>query len=140
MPMGSAPYGLGTPVTSEAPPDGPAGCRYLNPATRDYELDPDTGQFAQMPHLRHRVLHTLLMIQGSSTARPIDGVKQPRRMGPTFEAEMRASVRAAMRQMTDIEKVMLIEDIAVERGRGGRARVTVSYRDLTTGLRDQATA
>jgi len=132
------PYGLGTPVTAEAPPDGPAGSRYLNPASRDYEQGPD-GQLAQMPPVRQRVLIALLTIQGSSTALPQLGVRAPARMGTTFENEMRAAVRTALAQLIDVEKLIRIDAIKVERGNSGRARVTVSYTNLTDGTDDTVT-
>lgn len=139
-PWGTGAYGLGTPVTAAAPPDGPAGSRYINPASRDYQLDSSTGQLAQMPPVRQRVLLTVMTVLGSSSVNPAIGTRAPRKMGTQFEAQTRASVRSAFHQMTDVEKVIRIDRIDVERGAGGRARTTIVYTDLTTEEQDQVTA
>jgi hypothetical protein len=132
MPMGTSPFGLGTPAAAAVPPDGPAGSRYLNPITRDYEVDSSTGQFKQMPGTRQRVLIALLTVRNSSGI-PGFGVRAPVRMGDSFEAEMQNAVRQALRHMSEIEKSIRIDDIKVERGLGGRSRTTVSFTDLVTG-------
>lgn len=139
MPAGTGPFGLGTPTTSAAPPDDPAGSRYINPATKDYEQDSTTKQLAQMPPVRQRVLIAVTTIQTSSTALPKFGRVMPRKMGPSFEAEIEASLRASLRQLTDVEQVIRIDGITVERGASGRYRPTLSYTDTTTGLQDSVT-
>lgn len=136
--FGLSPYGTGTPETSAVPASGAAGSRYINPATRDYQQDPTTGQLAQMPSTRQRVLLALLTVQGSSSVYGRFGIKLPRKMGTSFEVEMRFAVRAALRHLTDAEKVIRIDSITVERGAGSRSRTTVSYTDLATGETDQA--
>lgn len=140
LPAGLGPFGFGVPPEAALPPDGPSGSRYINPATKDYEQDPDTLQLKQMPALRQRVLIAMTMRKGSAVTLPDLGVAFPTKMGTAFEAEVTASVRAALRQLTDIERVLRINAIAVERGASGRARVTLSYTDLTTGNTDQVTA
>lgn len=139
MPVGTGPYGIGTPVTSAAPPAGAAGSRYINPATRSYEQDSTTGQLAQMPGLRQRVLIAVTTAKKSSSAIPEFGLLVPRVVGPSFESEIKASIRASLSQMTDVEKVLRIDGITVEIGASGRQRVTVSYTDITTGEPDQVT-
>lgn len=133
--FGLSPYGTGTPATGEAPPTGSAGSRYINPATRDYEQDTTTKQLAQMPGVRQRVLLAVLTLARSSTVYP-GGIKQPRKMGTLFVAEMHQAVRATLRILTDVEKVVRIDTITVERGTGGRSRTTIEYTDLTTGEPD----
>jgi len=125
-------YGFFTPATTEAPPSGAAGCRYINPATRDYEVDSDTGQLAQMPAKRQRVLIAVMTELGSSSALQDLGIRRPRKMGTNFEGEMRAAVRATLRTMVDVEKVIRIDDIIVKRGSGGRAETTIVFTDLET--------
>lgn len=139
-PPGCGPFGAGVAITGAAPPTpGTLTARYVNPATKSYQQNPVTRQLAQMPPVRQRVLLALTNRVGSSTADPSRGVLFPSKMTTTFEAEMAASIRAALRQMTDIERVIRIDRITVERGVSGRARPVVSYTDLTTGLADQVT-
>ena len=137
--MGSTPFGVGTPTAANEPPEGAAGSRYLNPVTRDYEVDPTTGQFAQMPGTRQRVVIAVLTVRNSSGI-PGFGLRAPTHMGETFDAQMKNAVRQALRTMTDVEKSLFINDIIVERGLGGRARVTIKFTDLVTGDRDEVRA
>lgn len=130
MAMGTGPFGLGTPATGEDPPDGPAGSRYIDPTTRDYAQDPDTKQLKQMPAARQRVLLALMTLVGSSSALPTFGVKPPKKMGDTYESQMKNAVRLALRHLTDVEQVIRVDSIVVERGLGGRSRTTVSFTDL----------
>lgn len=135
MGAGTGPMGLGTPVSASLPPDGPAGCRYLNPASKDYEQDPTTGQHKQMPKVRQQVLLALTTLLGSATTLQGFGIRLPRKMGDRFQAETEVSVRAALRHLTDTQRVIRIDSIKAEHGRGGRARITVSWTDATTGKR-----
>ncbi len=134
--MGTSPFGVGTPASATEPPSGPAGSRYLNPVTRDYEVDSSTGQFKQMPGTRQRVLLTVLTVRDSSGVRGF-GVKLPPRMGETFERQVENELRRALRTMTEVEKSLLINGITVERGLGGRARITIAFTDLVTGDQDR---
>lgn len=136
MPFGTGPFGLGTPTSLTAPPTGTAGVRYLNPASRDYEVDPATGQLAQMPSIRQRVLLAVTTLFRSSTAVPTFGIKLPRKMGTTFPAEADAAVRSALRHLTETEALIRINSVTTERY-GGRARITVAWTDLSTGLEDR---
>lgn len=134
--MGSSPFGVGTPASATVPPSGPAGSRFLDPVTRDYAVDSTTGQFKQMPGTRQRVLLTCLTVRDSSGVRGF-GVKLPGRMGDTFERQVENEIRRALRYMTEVEKSLLITEIKVERGMGGRARITIAFKDLVTGDQDR---
>src|SRR5690349_21781461 len=139
MPAGTGPFGIGTPTTTAAPPTGTAGSRYLNPASRDYQQDTDTQQLAQMPAIRQRVLLAVMTEKGSSTALPKFGIARPRKVTPSFEAEITASVRASLVQLTDVERAIRIDAIDIERGASGRQRVTISYTDISSGTPDEVT-
>ncbi len=134
--FGSSPFGLGTPVSASAPPSGPAGCRYLNPASKDFEIDPDTGQQAQMPAVRQQVLLAITTLKNSATTLDWFGIRMPRKMGDRFQAEVEKSVRAALRHLTDTQQVIRIDSIKAEHGAGGRGRITVSWSDRKTGKPD----
>ena len=81
MPFGTGPMGLGTPVTASLPPKGPAGSRYIHPATKDYERDPTTGQLKQMPKVRQQVLLALTTLLGSASTLDGFGIRLPRKQG-----------------------------------------------------------
>jgi hypothetical protein len=134
---GFGPCGLGTPISGDPPPLPGAGSRYINPASGDYEQDPTTKQLAQMPAVRQRVLLALITVIESSNAAPGLGIRLPRKMGTTYEAEVRAEVMLALNQLVEVEKVIRVDSIEVLRGAGGRSQITVSFTDTTTGLRDR---
>jgi len=128
------PFGIGTSApTGSTPPSGAAGTRYINPATRDYEIDTATGQLKQMPTARQRVLLAVLTLQRSVSIDIQRGIKLPRKMTPTFEVEMQQSVRTALFQLTDVEKIVLLQGVDVVRGESGRSMTTIRFIDLTTG-------
>lgn len=131
--FGGGPFGLGTPPGPSLSPTGSAGSRFIHPVNRDYEVSATTGQYKQMPGVRQRVTIAALT-QLNSSGIPGFGMKLPEKMGPTFEAECRAAVANGLRHMPDIR----LESVTVERGPGGRARITVSWKDLATGESDSA--
>jgi hypothetical protein len=139
MPMGTGPVGLGTPVSGTAPPEGPAGVRWLNPATKDYEQDPTTGQLKQMPKVRQQVLLAVTTLLGSATTLGTFGIRVPRKMGDRFQAEATNSVRLALRHLTDTQRVIRLDSVTAVHGRGGRAQITINWTDLLTGKPDFTT-
>jgi phage baseplate assembly protein W len=137
---GLSPFGYGTPTAAGiVPTAGAAGVRWLNSGSRDFEQDPDTLQLKQMPALRQRVLLKLLTTKGSVKINPGFGVGLPRKMGTGFEREMADAVKVAFEQETQIEKVMRLDAVEVVKLSSGRAQITVSYTDLTTGEEDEVT-
>lgn len=131
-------FGLGTPTVAPIPSTGQAGSRWINPATRDYEVDGNTRQLKQMPGTRQRVLLALMTIKGTASTAPRFGVALPTKMGTTFEAECKAATRAALAHLTSGDSpVIRINFITVERGRSSRARITVDWTDIETGEPDQ---
>jgi hypothetical protein len=139
MGFGVGPAGLGTPVTTAAPPDGPAGSRFIDPAVKDYAQDPSTGQQKQMPKVRQQVLLALTTLRGSASTLRDFGARVPRKMGDRFQAEVTNAVKAALQHLTDTQKVIRIDSIKAIHGRGGRAEITVAWSDLTTGKPDRLT-
>jgi phage baseplate assembly protein W len=141
MPWGVGPWAMGTPALAAESPERSLGSRYLNPLTRDYELSAISGNFAQMPIARQKVLLALLTPYGSSTAAPRFGLRVPSKITSRFESELRANVRSALAHLTREDGAIIeIESIMVEVVRPGAVVLTVSYTDLTTGEPDTATA
>lgn len=136
-PSALSPFGLGTPIPATAPPTGEAGVRFIDPATGDYQQDPVTRQLAQMPTTRQRVLLAVMTLRNSMSVNREFGIRLPRKMGTFFESEVTQAVRAALQHLTDTEAVIRIDSILVERGAASRARITVSFTDLTTGNPDK---
>lgn len=137
-PFGATPFGVGTPSAAPIPPTGtPSLCRYIDPVSKDFQIDPATGQLAQMPPVRQRFLLLLSTILGSSSALPNLGIGLPVLIDDSFARRVDVSVRVGARQMTEIERVARINDVSVVTTAGGRVVVFVDYTDLTTGLDDR---
>lgn len=135
--FGTGPFGLGLPVSASVPPDGPAGCRYLNPSSKDYAQDSSTRQLQQMPKVRQQVLLALTTLKGSASTLREFGVRLPRKMGDRFQTEAEQSVRLALRHLTHTQKVIRIDYVLAEHGRGGRGRITVAWTNLETGKQEK---
>lgn len=133
MGLGNTPFGIGTPVLAADPAnqDKQLFCRYLNPNSGDYEIDPDTGAMAQMPPVRQRVLIIMRTLRGSSSSLPGLGIKLPPKIDETFLISVKNSVREAFRLMTDVEKSLSIDGLQIIRLSSGRVRIIFAYTDLT---------
>lgn len=131
--FGAFPFGLGTPVEAAIPPTGFPGSRYINPGSGDYEVDADSGQLAQMPGTRQRVLLALKTLKGSSSVLPEFGILLPRKIDQAIDLRVRDAVRVALSHLTDVDKVIRIESVLVSRRTTGRLAVTLAYTDLSTG-------
>ncbi len=139
-PFGTSPFGIGTPATLPDPISGLPGVRFLDPRSRDYQYDSTTGQLAQMPTVRQRVLLSLLTLRGSSTVLPEFGVELPKKIDQAFERRVKDSVRIALRQLTEIERLIRIDGILISNRGGGRVVVTVAYTHTNDGTTDQVSA
>ena len=140
-PLGSTPFGVGTPLPAGPPPVGNSGlCRYLDGLTGDYAIDHVTGHLASMPVTRQRVLLAILTVKGSSSVLPNMGIRRPPKIDATTTWAMQREVERGLAPLVD-EHAIRIDRIAVEQVEGsGRIRVTVSFTDLQTGKPDSASA
>ena len=135
-PLGS-PFGLPAIVEGDPAPTGLSPlCRFIDSGKKDYTINSATGHFTSMPVVRQRVLLIMLTVLKSSSVLRGMGIEMPRKMNDGFEAIAQQRVRAAYRQMTEVEKVMFIDDIIVAKLSTGRASITLVYTDLTTGKPD----
>ena len=131
-PVGSTPFAMAAPVAAPAAAtQGPALSRYINPCSGDYQIDSYVGQLAGMPTLRQRVLLILNTEYGSSSALPTLGIRRPAKITESFVAETRAAIRQAFYRLTDVERIMQIDNIFIIKQSGGRVEITIEYRDLT---------
>jgi len=136
MALGTGPLGYGDPDEAEDPPeDAQLLSTWVSPATKQYEIDPVRGSLAEVSPVRGRVIYCLTQRLGSSALLPDDGVEYPKRVDDVFVATVQSRVRAALRQLTDVERVMRIEAIIVEEA-GRRSRFLIHYTDLTTGAHE----
>ncbi len=137
-PMGTMPYGAGTPNTTAgnagAPlvdADGtPQGSRYIDQFARDYVMNTD-GRLVGQDNIEHLVSMAVLTVR-SSSAVPTLGLEEPSGViGINFEREREAQVRSAF---ADLVKRGLVSIISVKTDRTNRPVLTrIVYRDLTTG-------
>ncbi len=139
-PLGSTPFGAGTPLPAGAPPTGLSTfVRFIDGVTGDFQQDAATGHLAQMPLVRQRVFLALVTRLGSSSVLPGFGLKRPTKIDNSIVRTMQAAARVALYQLTDVEKVVRIDDLIVEQVTSGRVQLTVLYTDLSTGNPDKVT-
>lgn len=137
--FGTAPFGIGTPVAAQPLPTGPAGSRYIGSVSGDYQVGPG-GQLAQMPPLRQRVLLAVRTVKRSATLTPGLGIKMPTKLDGKTVVNVTNAVRSALYRLTDVERVMRVDAILVQKRPGGRVDVIVSFTDLTSGVDDTVTS
>lgn len=139
-PIGTGAFGLGTPGEAPEPTTGSVGVRWINPATKDYEVNTGTGNLKQMPGVRQQVMIAISTLKGSSAPNPRFGVVLPNKMNETFESECKTACRAALQHLTKSDSPLIkINRIIVTRGRNSRAEIIIDYTDLETGETDSAT-
>lgn len=132
-PLGAMPLGVSFSSATDAPPAASTMRRWIDTATGNYVLNSETSAFEQMPAIRQRVILALGTERGSSTSNPTLGRRRPQIIGSRFEDEEKQFVRTALRQMTDVEGVIRIDRITVERGAiPNRWRTTVGYTEIGT--------
>jgi hypothetical protein len=138
--IGTGSFGLGTPDEPPEQATGNVGIRWINPATKDYEVDPGTHNLKQMPGVRQQVMLAVSTIQRTATSAPRFGVALPNKMGNTFEAECKNATRLALNHLIAGDPPLIkINFITVTKGRNSRAEILIDYIDLTTGEPDQVT-
>lgn len=139
-PIGSSfaiyPFGAGSPSTTTAPPAVPAlTALFLDPRTRDHVVMSDS-ELGRMPVVRQMFAIALMTVVGSMTSNPTFGVDLPKKIDDSFDRRARTAVLNACRHITG-PKLATITNITVDTATTmGRANITVSYTDLTTGSAD----
>lgn len=137
-PLGS-PFGLGEATAAPTAPLGASTVsRYINPNTKSYEVDSETGHYAQMPTVRQRVYIALASVRGSSSVLPNLGLRLGGAIDARAENRLRGEVRLAVSDMV-AEGVLRIEniDVFVNENALGRLELTLWYTDLTLGAPNQ---
>lgn len=133
---GTSLAGIGEFEPTSASPTLESGARFIG-QSGDHEVDPQTHGFARMNSIRQRIIIALSTPLNSSALQDF-GVLDPRKVGTTFGAAMRNSVRAALVHLTSTGEIE-IEQIEIERVNANRTIRTVYYRELATDRRDSAT-
>lgn len=136
-PMGTMPYGVGTPNTGAGNTGKtlvdaggtPQGSRYIDPVARDYVMNTD-GRLVGQDNVEHLVSMAMLTVKGSSAV-PSLGLDEPSGViGINFERTREAQVRLAL---GDLVKRGLIAIVSIKTDRTNRPVLTRAvYRDLTT--------
>jgi phage baseplate assembly protein W len=130
-PIGSTPFGVGTPAVSQAPPETHLrNAAFIDYRERDYVFDSE-GELERMPVTRQRVLLALATRRGSSSIMPEFGLALPARIDSSFNERAQQAVLDALSHL--VGTAIEIEEIRVDVGYPvGRVKITVSYTDLTT--------
>ena len=137
--FGGSGYGYGTPGSTLNSPspvfrkeDGTQGdCAYIDPATRNYVLD-DRGNKLGWDSIRQKVYLALRTKLGSSCVTD-QGVDFPTGIRtPNLALKNRKAVEAALKPMTDLNLIRLVQVLTTPFGQSG-ARVQVDWMIVETG-------
>ena len=141
-PFGSGPYGIGTPATSSTNEGKPLtdakgvrfGSRYINPRTRQYEMNAN-GRYVGMSSVQQLVELAALTLIGTSAMQALgedapSGVIGTNYVARTTEAIERAFARLVREKLIEINSI----DIRPESRPVFRL---VRWTDLTTGIEQE---
>lgn len=136
--MGLFAFGSGTPLPADELSDKVPNARYIGINNGDFQALED-GSLADMPPVRQRVIIALATEKGSAAGLEWLGMTLPKKIDASFETAARNAVRLALYQMIEVEKVLRLDAVIVEKRTQGRVVLTVSYTDLTTLERERLT-
>ena len=116
----------------------PSAARYLDVNSGDF-VSLDDGTLDSMPAVRQRVVLALVTELDSAFGLPGfgNGVMRIKRIDQTIKRRVQNAVRAALRQLSEVERLIRIDAIEVEDLGSGRLSYTVSYTDLTNAEPDE---
>lgn len=112
---GNSPAGYGEAESTTAAQPNLIAARYINPQTRDFEVD-DDGRYLSMSPLKQRIYLMLATNYGSAIGLPKFGSKitQIKVLNDRTPGAVQSAVRDALKQLTDVEKLIRIDRIDVE--------------------------
>lgn len=128
-PMGLFAYGSGTPLPADQLSDNVTNARYISVNNGDF-LALDDGSLADMPPIRQRVILALATEKGSAAGLEWLGITLPKKIDAAFETAARNAVRLALYQLLEVEKVIRLDAVIVEKLTQGRVVLNVSYTQL----------
>lgn len=129
-PAGSARCGFGSPATSDAPGVAAIGeARAIDPLSRDYTFDADTGQLERMSGAAQSVYIAVATRLDRSAVAGLGLSAMPDRKRASMRAEVSDSVRAALAHIDTIE-IVSIE--FTKPAHATREVCRVTWRDVAT--------
>lgn len=132
-PIGSTPFGFGTPALAVEPPSRYVLAPFIDPRTKDAVFGGD-GELESMSVNSHRVLITCMTERGSSTVMRDFGVKLPDIITESFERDCDAEIRRALAYMTTTGDITINSVTTDPTDVTGRVVVTVDFTDHEDGL------
>ncbi len=132
-PIGSTPFGAGTPLEAVVPPDAPMqGARFINVDTKDYQTG-DDGEYQAMPTVRQRALLALSTTLGSAASLLEHGIRLPDRIDERYPQRSSQAIRRALDFMVKAGEMRIDAITLLDTRVTGRTEHQISYTDLTTG-------
>lgn len=136
-PVGSTPFGFGTPTEATAPPENPPDrARFIDPGDKQHTLAAD-GEYQRMPIVRQKVILALTTSRGSSVAEPTFGLYRERKIDESFVQRQEQRVREALAHIPASEMRLRSVNVRLVPPTG-RSEITVAYDDLLTGNMNQS--
>lgn len=141
-PFGLSPYGYGSPALANPniglifkKQDNSIGSsRLIDPATRDYKVDPTTGRMLGMDDMQQMVYLALVTVKGSSTVALLgQSFTSIKIITQNIEAQIDNEVRRALEKLTQ-KKLITIDNVFVEVDEHNVARIHVVWTDTSKNV------
>lgn len=128
MPAGlyDADEGLSAPAPSPL-------SRYIDPISRQYAMSDDGRALRQMPGSRQRVM-LAIGTRLSSAADQLLGMQREEILGQRWTAEAELHARTALSRIVADGSIAILNVTPTKNTQTNRYTISVTYRDLTTGL------
>ena len=136
QPFGITPVGLGAIEPGTSLNGVAQEARYIDPVSKDFIAD-DDGQIIATDTVKQRVYLALNTSQTSSSVDQSFGnrLRSIQFIGDNYASLVRSLVRQALKQLTDVEKVISLISIDVQT-ETDKAIITVNYQNRVTNFSD----
>jgi phage baseplate assembly protein W len=131
-------FGIGEPDQGTSLPENKGPARWVDSDTGDFSID-ETGAFRNMPSVRQRVYMSIATATNSIAGQETFGSELHLidKIDSKFQTRINAAVIKALLPMTR-DGVISLGTIETSKRSGGRVEITISYTDLITQDKDNA--
>ena len=141
-PFGTSPFGYGNPALADPnvgkvfkKTDSSVGNnRFIDPSTRDYSIDVDTGRIVGQDAMQQMVYLALVTVRGSSAVTDLgQGFTSIKQINQNVEAQITNEVNTALQILTRNKQIFL-NDVFVQIDANKVARIHVVWTDTSKNV------
>lgn len=136
-PFGSSIFGYGSPALANpnigkalATTTGVGEVRFINPKTKDYEMDPATGKLLGGTDTQQLVYLALVTVSNSSAVQSLgQGISKIKLITSNLQRQVENEVQLALRSLI-IKNIISLDSVTVDRDRNNAVIIVVAWTDL----------